>query len=124
MSSLIYRDMELKRRRGAQQFEARVERYLVKQVRLNGNLKVPNRPGYVYVQQVPEDDAPPPVPVLCLGVQPREGLMGWVERNRDGLWEFVAFSRSIVNLPDYSGQAYLPAHHLDHEWPDQKPGPG
>lgn len=123
MSSLIYRDIELKRQKGAQQFEGRVERFLVKQVRLNGNLKVPGRPGYVYVQQIPEDDAPPPVPVLCLGVQPREGLTGWVERNRDGLWEFVEFSRVIVNLPDYSGQTYLPPHHLDHEWPDQKPGP-
>lgn len=123
MSSLIYREIELKRQKSASQFEPRVERFLAKLVRLNGNLKVPNRPGYVYAQQIPEDDAPYPIPVLCVGIQAREGLQVWVERNRDGEWEAVEWSRVIVQQNDYDAQAYLPLHARDHEWPDRSPRP-
>jgi len=121
MSSLIYREIELKRQRSARQFEPRVERFLAKLVRFGGNLKVPNRPGYVYAQQIPDDDAPYPIPVLCVGIQPREGLQVWVERNRDGEWEAVEWSRVIVQQNSYNGQAYLPLHAYDHEWPDRSP---
>jgi hypothetical protein len=123
MSSLIFRDIELQRQRRSRQFEPRVGRYLAVMVRFSGNLEVPNRPGYVYTQQLPQDDAPPPVPTLCVGVQPREDLRVWVERNREGEWEVADFWRGIVWQPDYEAQAYLPLHHGDHEWPDRDPHP-
>lgn len=122
MSSLIFRDIELKRQRNAQQFEGRKERWLAKLVRFNGNLDVPNRPGFVYAQQLPEDDAPPPIPVLCVATtQKRENLRVWVERNREGDWEVVSWWRGIVQQDDYDDQAYLPQHARDHEWPDRNP---
>jgi hypothetical protein len=123
MSHLIFRDIERQRQRRTQQYEPRVERYLAVMVRFGGNLEVPDRPGYVYTQQLPQDDAPPPVPTLCVGVQPREDLRVWVERNREGEWEVADFWRGIVWQPDYEAQAYLPLHHRDHEWPDRDPHP-
>jgi hypothetical protein len=121
MSSSIFRDIELKRQRSAQQFEARKERWLAKLVRFNGNLRVPGRPGYVYAQQLPVDDAPPPVPVLCISVQARENLRVWIEKNYEGEWEVVSWWKGITQQGDYNLQAYLPLHGPDHEWPDRKP---
>jgi len=121
MSSSIMRDIELARQRNAQQFEARKERWLAKLVRFEDNLKVPNRPGYVYAQQLPVDDAPPPVPVLCIAVQARENLRVWVEKNLEGEWEVISWWKGITQQGDYNLQAYLPLHGADHEWPDRKP---
>jgi hypothetical protein len=121
MSSLIQRDIELSRQRNAQQFEPKKERYLAVLTRLNGNLQVPNRPGFVYAQQLPVDDAPPPVPVLCISVQAREDLRVWIERNRENQWEVVDWWKGITQQGDYNLQAYLPLHGRDHEWPDQSP---
>jgi len=121
MSSSIYRDIQLKRQRSAQQFEGRKERWLAQLVRFEGNLRVPGRPGYVYAQQLPIDDAPPPVPVLCVGVQARETLRVWIEKNLEGEWEVVDWWRGITQQGDYNLQAYLPLHAHDHEWPDRSP---
>jgi len=121
MSSSIFRDIELARQRSAQQFEGARERWLAMLTRFNGNLRVPNRPGYVYAQQLPVDDAPPPVPVLCVSVQARENLRVWVEKNYEGEWEVVAWWKGITQQGDYNLQAYLPLHGSDHEWPDHKP---
>jgi hypothetical protein len=123
MSSQIFRDIELKRQQSATQFEGAKERWLAKLVRFNGNLKVPNRPGYVYAQQLPTDDAPPPVPVLCISVQARENLRVWIERNLEGEWEVVTWWKGITQQGDYNLQAYLPLHGADHEWPDRSPRP-
>jgi len=123
MSSSIFRDIELKRERSAQQFEGRKERWLAKLTRFEGDLQVPNRPGYVYAQQLPVDDAPPPVPVLCIAVQARENLRVWIEKNYEGEWEVVAWWKGITQQGDYNLQAYLPLHGSDHEWPDRKPMP-
>jgi len=115
------RDIELARQRSAQQFEPKKERWLAKIVRFNGNLRVPSRPGYVYAQQLPVDDAPPPVPVLCIAVQARENLRVWIEKNLEGEWEVVSWWKGITQQGDYNLQAYLPLHGRDHEWPDRKP---
>jgi hypothetical protein len=123
MSSLIRRDLQLKRQRRDRRKADQPERYLAKIVRLSGNMKVPNRPGYVYVQQLPDDDAPPPVPVLCVAVQPRVNMRVWVEKNREGEWECVTWWKGIVAQPGYQGYAYLPLHGRDHEWPDKAPRP-
>jgi len=123
MSSSIFRDIELARQRNAQQFEGRKERWLARLTRFDGNLQVPDRPGYVYAQQLPVDDAPPPVPVLCIAVQARENLRVWIEKNYEGEWEVVAWWKGITQQGDYNLQAYLPLHGRDHEWPDRAPRP-
>jgi hypothetical protein len=121
MSSSIFRDIELKRQRSAQEFEGAKERWLAMLTRFEGNLRVPNRAGYVYAQQLPVDDAPPPVPVLCVAVQARENLRVWIEKNLEGEWEVVAWWKGITQQGDYNLQAYLPLHAYDHEWPDRSP---
>jgi hypothetical protein len=123
MSSSIFRDIELARQRSATQFEGAKERWLAMLTRFNGNLRVPGRPGYVYAQQLPVDDAPPPVPVLCVTVQARENLRVWIEKNYEGEWEVVAWWKGITSQGDYNLQAYLPLHGSDHEWPDRAPRP-
>jgi hypothetical protein len=123
MSSLIRRDLQLKRQRRDRRKADQPERYLAKIVRLSGNMKVPNRPGYVYVQQLPDDDAPPPVPMLCRKVQPRVNMRVWVEKNREGRWEVVDHWSGIADQPGYTGYPYLPLHGRDHEWPDKAPRP-
>ncbi len=129
MSGLLSRDLQLKRaRRDARKLDAS-ERFLAVQVRFDGDgdgvaeLKVTNRPGYVYMQQLPVDDAPPPVPVLCVDIQLREGLRCWVERNREGDWEAVGWWRGIVQQVDYNGQNYPGLHAHTHIWPDRSPAP-
>src|SRR3990172_1640644 len=116
MSGLLSRDLQLKRaRRDARKLDA-PERFLAVEVRFDGDgdgvaeLKVTSRPGYVYMQQLPVDDAPPPVPVLCVGVQVREGLRCWVERNREGDWEAADWWRGITQQVDYNGQNYPGQH--------------
>lgn len=123
MSSLLSRDLQLKRQKHDARKQDAPERFLAMLVRFDGNLKVPGRPGFVYAQQLPTDDAPPPVPVLCVGLQPRVGLRVWIERNRENQWEVVDWWRGIVGQADYNWQAYLPLHGVDHEWPDRAPRP-
>src|SRR5574342_33547 len=95
MSSLLSRDLQLKRQKRDARKQDAPERYLAMLVRFDGNLKVPGRPGFVYAQQLPTDDAPPPVPVLCVGLQPRVGLRVWIERNRENQWEVVDWWQGI-----------------------------
>jgi len=121
MSSSIMRDIELARQRSAGQFEPKKERWLAKIVRFEGNLRVPSRPGFVYCQQLPVDDAPPPIPVLCVAVQARENLRVWVSKNNEGQWEVEAWWKGITSQGNYNLQAYLPLHGRDHEWPDRTP---
>lgn len=121
--------MQLKRQRRDARKQDAPERFLAVLTRYDGDgdgvaeLKVTGRPGYVYAQQLPVDDAPPPVPVLCVDVQVRQGLRVWVERNYEGQWEAVRWWRGIVGQADYNWQNYPGLHAHTHIRPDRAPAP-
>ena len=123
MSSIIRRDLQRQRGDRDAQFEQFHGKLLCQIIRVDGNIKVPNRPGFVWCQEYSPTNDDSPFHVFNSKVQARELLPVWVGLGLSGRLEILDWYNAILpDLPDYSGQVYLPQHHLDHEWPDKKPG--
>lgn len=100
------------------------DRLLCSIVRVDDNINVPSRPGFVWCQEYSPSDDTNPFHAFNDKVQAREGLSVWIAEGLGGRREVLDWNNAtIVNTPIYKGQKYLPLHHSDHEWPDFKPGP-
>jgi hypothetical protein len=90
------------------------------QVQVNGSVRVPNRPGYVWVQDIYGNTTP----MLNPNVQDRPNLPIRFRKMEHGSpviervdWELLSQSS------EYTGEAYLRNHARDHEWRRGYPGP-
>jgi len=100
------------------------DRVLFQFVRVSGNIEVPLRPGFSWGQEFSPSSDTNPVPLYNDKVQNREGLPVFVGAGLSNRREVLDwYNGTITQTPEYTGQTYLPNHHLDHEWPDFKPGP-
>ena len=100
------------------------DRLLCNIIRVDSNIDVPDRPGFVWCQEYSPLDDTSPFHAFNDKIQAREGLTVWIGKGLGGRREVLDWNNStIVNTPDYAAQKYLPTHHSDHEWPDFKPGP-
>lgn len=124
MTSILRRELDRQRSERAQQFEKFKGKLLCQIVRVSGNIKVPNRPGFIWCQEYSPSTDDPPFHVFNAKVGPRVGLPVWVGIGLSGRLEVLDWYNAIIpDMPDYSGEVYLPSHHLDHEWPDKNPAP-
>jgi hypothetical protein len=100
------------------------DRLLCNIVRVDSNIDVPNRPGFVWCQEYSPSDDTSPFHVFNDKVQAREGLVVWVGEGLGGRREVLDWNNgTITSTPDYNAQKYQPKHARDHTWPDFKPGP-
>ena len=100
------------------------DRLLCNIIRVDGNINVPSRPGFVWCQEYSPLDDTSPFHAFNDKIQAREGLTVWIGKGLGGRREVLDWNNgTIINTPDYAAQKYLPTHHSDHEWPDFKPGP-
>ena len=100
------------------------DRLLCNIIRVDSNIYVPGRAGFVWCQEYSPLDDTSPFHAFNDKVQAREGLPVWIGEGLGGRREVLDWNDgTIVNTPDYAAQKYLPTHHSDHEWPDFKPGP-
>ncbi len=100
------------------------DRLLCNIIRVDSNIAVPSRPGFVWCQEYSPSDDTSPFHAFNDKVQAREGLSVWIGPGLGGRREVLEWNNAtIVNTADYAAQKYLPTHHTDHEWPDFKPGP-
>lgn len=100
------------------------DRLLCNIIRVAGDINVPDRPAFVWCQEYSPSDDTSPFHAFNDKVQAREGLTVWIGEGLGGRREVLDWNNAtIINTPDYNAQKYLPVHHLDHEWPDFKPGP-
>lgn len=100
------------------------DRLLCNIIRVDSNIAVPSRPGFVWCQEYSPSDDTSPFHTFNDKVQAREGLSVWVGPGLGGRREVLDWNNgTLVNTADYAAQKYLPTHHTDHEWPDFKPGP-
>ncbi len=100
------------------------DRLLCNIIRVDSNIDVPDRPGFVWCQEYSPLDDTSPFHAFNNKVQAREGLTVWIGKGLGGRREVLDWNNgTIVNTADYSAQKYLPIHHADHEWPNFKPGP-
>ncbi len=99
------------------------DRLLCNIIRVDSNIAVPSRPGFVWCQEYSPSDDTSPFHAFNDKVQAREGLSVWIGPGLGGRREVLEWNNAtIVNTADYAAQKYLPTHHTDHEWPDFKPG--
>lgn len=123
-TSILEREIRRGQAERESQFEKFKGRLLCQIVRVNGNLKVPRKPGFVWVQEYSPSSDDPPFHVFNSKVQRREGLPVWVGRGLSGRLEILDWYNGVLpDMPSYDGQVYLPNHAPDHEWPDKQPGP-
>jgi len=100
------------------------DRLLCNIIRVDSNIDVPARPGFIWCQEYSPLDDTSPFHAFNDKVQAREGLTVWIGKGLGGQREVLTWNNgTIVNTADYAAQKYLPTHHSDHEWPDFKPGP-
>jgi len=118
------RELQRKREASNSQFEPRREKFAAQIVRFNGNLRVPNKEGYVYAREFSPTDTDPPFEVFNNKVQAREGLRVFIGPGVSGRLEILDWDTgTLADLPEYQSQTYLPITSSDFEWPDFNPGP-
>lgn len=120
------RDIVLARQERDYRFER--DRKLVKAVTVGVqstiSIAVTTRPGYIWVKEYGQDGAV--MQVFNTSVQDRIGLPVLI-----GYEPKPPFRRMVIGMDweifaiitNFSGNPYLPNHHLTHEWPDLVPGP-
>lgn len=88
----------------------------------DGNIRVPGRPDLVFVRVNAQANKIWKVPNST--VADILDLQVVIEKNQAGTWSVVEVDRSTLLAvgSSFGGQALLPFHHLDHEWPDMYPG--
>lgn len=125
MTSIVnLRDLLMKQAKHDNKFEAnlRIVKAHTIEIDTTDSCEVASRPGYKWVReqgmgggvyQVPGMRAPvhPNMPVL-IAYNPKQP---WDRMILDVDWS------ALTSMPDYNGEAFLPKHHSDHEWPDYDP---
>ena len=123
MSRILRREIERSQTRRDSRFEPSKEKQLCIFVKVAGSFKVPNRPGFNYVQVITPEGDSPAFQVFNSKVQARANVKVWVGPGLSGRWEVLDwYNGEIPDIPGYSGGGYQLIHAPDLEWPDFRPG--